>query len=140
MKNFSTVGVHALAAGLVASALAAPSWGVETTPAKCEFRADAPDQHVVVKGDTLWDLSQTFLRNAWCWPQVWGMNRDEIRNPHWIYPGQTIYFDRANRRLTLTRPGSGGAGDGGASGLPTTRMSPQLRTEGLGRDAIASIP
>jgi nucleoid-associated protein YgaU len=146
MKNFSTVGVHALAAGLVASALLAPAIAAAQRPAKCEFRADAPDQHVVVKGDTLWDLSQTFLRNPWCWPDVWGMNRDEIRNPHWIYPGQIIYFDRERGRLSLTRPGSGSGADADADadaatrGLATTRMSPQLRTEGLGRDAIASIP
>ena len=37
---------------------------------------------------------------------MWGLNRDEIRNPHWIYPGQIIYFDRAHGRLTLTKPGA----------------------------------
>jgi hypothetical protein len=65
------------------------------------------------------------------------MNRDEIRNPHWIYPGQIIYFDRARGRLSLTRRG----GDGADAGLPpVTRLSPQVRTEGLERDAISSIP
>ena len=64
------------------------------------------------------------------------MNRDQIRNPHWIYPGQIVYFDRVNRRLSLTRPGGGGA-DGIAG---TTRLSPQIRTEGLGVDAVQSIP
>lgn len=110
--------------------------------AECKFRADAPDQHKVVKGDTLWDISAKFLDNPWCWPQVWGLNKDQIRDPHWIYPGQTIWFDRANQRLSLNAPGSGGAGSGtGAAGDPSyLRLSPQLRTEGLGRDAIASIP
>jgi hypothetical protein len=66
------------------------------------------------------------------------MNRDEIRNPHWIYPGQIIYFDRANGRLTLVRPGTGGAGAGQP---PLVRLSPQLRTEGMGPEgAVPAIP
>jgi hypothetical protein len=65
------------------------------------------------------------------------MNREEIRNPHWIFPGQIIYFDRAHGRLTLTKPGAGDAGD---SLPPVTRLSPQIRTEELERAAVASIP
>ena len=104
--------------------------------ATCAFRPNAPDQHTVVKGDTLWDISGRFLEHPWCWPQVWGMNRDEIRNPHWIYPGQIVYFDRARGRLSLQRPGAGG--DAGLPGI--TKMSPQVRSEGLEGDAVPSIP
>jgi hypothetical protein len=122
------------AAVLAGPALAAP---VSTAP-HCSFRPNAPDQHVVVKRDTLWDISGKFLEHPWCWPEVWGMNRDEIRNPHWIYPGQIIYFDRVHGRLTLTKPG---AGDADAGQPPVTRLSPQVRTEELGSgDAIPSIP
>jgi hypothetical protein len=130
MKNFSISGAALAVALLVASPAQA---------ANCKFRADAPDQHKVVKGDTLWDISAKFLDNPWCWPQVWGLNKDQIRDPHWIYPGQTIWFDRANQRLSLNPPGSGG-GSGAASDPPVLRLSPQLRTEGLGKDAIPSIP
>lgn len=131
MKNFSIVTARIAGALLAAGLVAAPAQAAD-----CQFRPNAPDQHVVVRGDTLWDISGRFLEHPWCWPQVWGMNRDEIRNPHWIYPGQIVYFDRANRRLSLTRPGSGdGAGLNG-----TIKLSPQLRTEGLGKDAIRSIP
>ena len=96
--------------------------------ADCAFRPNAPDQHLVVRGDTLWDISGKFLEHPWCWPQVWGMNRDEIANPHWIYPGQIVYFDRANGRLSPDPPGSGG----GSEACRTIRLSPQVRTEGLG--------
>jgi hypothetical protein len=102
---------------------------------QCDFRPNAPDQHVVVKGDTLWDISGKFLEKPWCWPQVWGMNREEIRNPHWIYPGQIVYLDRASGRLRLGNRVGGGAGD--PSGL---RLAPQLRMEGLGKDAVQAIP
>jgi LysM domain len=129
MKNFSTVGTR-LAAVAFVGALAQAS----AQAATCEFRPNAPDQHLVVKGDTLWDISGKFLEHPWCWPDVWGLNREEIRNPHWIYPAQIIYFDRANRRLSLKAPGDSGGGQPG-----TIRLSPQLRTEGLGRDAVRSI-
>jgi hypothetical protein len=131
MKNFSTVSARIAVAALFTGLIALPAQAAQT----CEFRANAPDQHKVVKGDTLWDISGTFLEHPWCWPQVWGMNKEEIKNPHWIYPGQIVYFDRANRRLSLNRPG----GDG-LNGNGTVRMSPQVRTEGMGVDAIASIP
>lgn len=129
MKNFSTVSARLAVAALFTGLLAA----APAQAAKCEFRPNAPDQHKVVKGDTLWDISGTFLQHPWCWPQVWGMNKEEIKNPHWIYPGQIIYFDRVNGRLSLNKPGS----DGGVNG--NNRLQPQLRTEGLGNDAIASI-
>lgn len=131
MKNFITVGTR-----LAVAALFALGAAVSAQAADCAFRPNAPDQHLVVRGDTLWDISGKFLEHPWCWPQVWGMNRDEIANPHWIYPGQIVYFDRASGRLSLTRPGSGD----GSEGLPTTRLSPQVRTEGMGADAIAAIP
>ena len=131
MKNFSTVATRAAAAALFACVVAGP-----VQAAECSFKPNAPDQHRVVKGDTLWDISGAFLEHPWCWPQVWGMNREEIRNPHWIYPGQIVYFDRVRGRLSLTKPGSGD-GDGG---LPVLRLSPQVRSEGLERGAIDTIP
>ena len=130
MKNFITVGTRAAVAALFSLSAA-----VSAQAADCTFRPNAPDQHTVVRGDTLWGISGTFLEHPWCWPQVWGMNRAEIANPHWIYPGQIVYFDRKNGRLSLTKPGSGD----GSEGLGTTRLSPQVRTEGMGNDAIASI-
>lgn len=140
MKNFSTVATRAAAVVLVAVSVlgSAPAAAQSPAPA-CTFRPDAPDQHVVVKGDTLWDISGAFLRNPWCWPQVWGMNRDQIRNPHWIYPGQIVYFDRARGRLSLNRPGRGDGGDGRGE-PPVLRLSPQVRSESLEQSAVPAIP
>jgi hypothetical protein len=143
MKNFSTGVVRSLTGRTAAVALAAAVLAIpaQAAPASagphCTFRPNAPDQHVVVKRDTLWDISGKFLEHPWCWPEVWGMNRDEIRNPHWIYPGQIIYFDRAHGRLTLTRPGTA---DAEAGQPPLTRLSPQVRTEQMEGEAISSIP
>ncbi len=55
-------------------------------------RETAPGQvHTVVRGDTLWDLSQSYLGSPWYWPKVWSYN-PEIANPHWIYPGNLVRF------------------------------------------------
>ena len=57
-----------------------------------------PEEYTIVKGDTLWDLSQKFLSNPWYWPKIWSLN-PSIENPHWIYPGNKL-------RIV---PGEGGA-------------------------------
>jgi hypothetical protein len=115
----------------------APAATPAAEPAKtasCQFLANAPDQHKVVPGDTLWGISGRFLEHPWCWPQVWGLNKDQIRNPHWIYPGQVVIFDRASGRLRL-------AGDGdGVGGVPTVKLSPQIRAQALEKQAIPAIP
>lgn len=138
MKKFSTAGVFlalASALGSFSASAAEPSQAQTAKAAKCSFLANAPDKHVVVRGDTLWGISGKFLEQPWCWPQVWGLNRDQIRDPHWIYPGQVVYFDRAAGRLRLGQPTGSGRG-----GIPDVRLSPQVRTEGMGRDAISAIP
>jgi hypothetical protein len=139
MKKFSTAGlILALASAFAPlTTLAADASAQAANGARCEFLTNAPDQHVVVRGDTLWGISGKFLQHPWCWPQVWGLNRDQIRNPHWIYPGQIVYFDRAAGRLRLGTATGSGQGQGG---MPDVRLSPQTRMEGLGRDAIPAIP
>ena len=144
MKKFSTAGyVLALAATIIPfSNAAAQSEERPASHKNCAFLANAPDKHVVVRGDTLWDISAKFLEHPWCWPQVWGLNRDQIRNPHWIYPGQIVYLDRAAGRLQLGNAvgQNGQNGFGSATGSSTLRMSPQVRMEGIGREAIPAIP
>lgn len=91
-----------------------------------QLRADAPARYVVKRGDTLWDISARYLNSPWKWPRLWQMNRDEVRDPHWIYPGDVLVLDRASGRLRLEK------------GSRTVKLSPQVRIED--NDAISSIP
>ncbi|MEO6974722.1 MAG: LysM peptidoglycan-binding domain-containing protein [Gallionella sp.] len=110
------------------------------------IRSDAPDRHIVVKGDTLWDISGTFFKDPWRWPHLWGLNKDTIKDPHWIYPGDVIYLDRKNGTLSFGEPGAitAASGVGAASSVGETGntvvLYPKVRIEQSSHDAISSIP
>ncbi len=98
-----------------------------------ELAPNAPDQYTIQRGDTLWAISGLFLRSPWRWPELWGMNRQDIENPHRIYPGQVLYLDRSNGRARLTtRPGGNG-------GVETVRVTPRTRYESLSQSAIPPV-
>lgn len=99
------------------------------------LKSGHPDEYTVKKGDTLWDISGTFLNSPWLWPEIWHVN-PQIENPHLIFPGdliKLIYLD-GQPRLTVERtlkmvPGAGG----------TTKLSPSIRVQQT-EEAISAIP
>lgn len=108
---------------------------MEAAPQEAPVLTDSPpSRYVVVPGDTLWDISARFLRDPWRWPDIWGLNRDQIRNPHWIYPGDVIVLDFSGATPRLRFEGDGDWK------LLLTRLSPRIRTQGLPPSAIPSIP
>ncbi len=67
--------------------------------------------HIIVEGDTLWDLSGRYLENPFLWPQLWDANR-YIENPHLIYPGDPLQIPDVD----VVRPEGVAAGDTGPGG------------------------
>lgn len=90
-----------------------------------------PDRHIVVKGDTLWGISGKFLKQPWRWPEIWQMNKEQIKNPHWIYPGDIILLDMSSGspRLKMAKP----VGGQNARIQPTVHSTPV-------QQVIPSIP
>jgi hypothetical protein len=132
------------------------------------IKPDAPDRYVVVPGDTLWGISERYTDSPWRWPDLWNMNKEQIRNPHLIYPGYVILLDRERGQLTIAAPGSETKpapsavpapgpeakpgpqakpgpetkpSDATAAAAPgAVRLSPRVRAESLARQEIPSIP
>ena len=80
------------------------------------IKPDAPDRYVVVHGDTLWGIAKRFTDSPWRWPELWHMNKEQIKNPQLIYPGNVIVLDRARASLALSG---------------TVKLSPHVRVERL---------
>jgi hypothetical protein len=99
---------------------------------------DAPDKHVVVRGDTLWAISAKFLATPWKWPEVWQMNRDQIRNPHLIYPGDVVYLDKSGASPRL-RLGKAVGANGEAQSIGPNKLEPLVRSEPIDRTPIPTI-
>jgi hypothetical protein len=142
------------------------TWAQAPT-APLAIKPDAPDRYIVVPGDTLWGISQRYTDSPWRWPELWNMNREQIRNPHLIYPGYVLILDRERGQLRIAQPGTPSSTQGGeprepdtgaapSAGVPPTmapttpattsadpgiaKLSPRLRAESLARQGIPSIP
>ncbi len=98
-----------------------------------ELAPNAPDEYTVKRGDTLWAISGMFLKSAWRWPELWGMNMEEVRNPHRIYPGQHLVLEKVDGLARLRVRSAQGE-------VPseTIRVSPRTRVETLSGDS--SLP
>jgi hypothetical protein len=101
-----------------------------------ELAPNAPDSHTVQPGDTLWGISSMFLKTPWRWPELWGMNLEQIRNPHLIYPGQVLVMEKRDGRARL-RLAQDVTGEVPGN---TVKLSPRTRSQLLDNGAIAAIP
>ena len=96
-----------------------------------ELAAGAPARYEVRKGDTLWHIAGVYLKRPWNWPDLWGMNLQRIRNPHWIFPGQVLVLTIANGRAMLSLQGQGE--------IPTVRVEPGVQYKALPPSGIPTL-
>jgi hypothetical protein len=99
--------------------------------------ANAPESHTVQRGDTLWAISSLFLKSPWRWPELWGMNLSDIRNPHLIYPGQKLYLEKKDGRATLLTQISA-TEQTSTEPVNTIRLSPRTRYEPAPNEALST--
>lgn len=107
IRQLSYAAVVVLVAGLPAAAEEGPSAAVDSARPVAPPAAPGGQQvvlgpsvrdangvegrlHTVAKGDTLWGISEAYLGQPWLWPSLWQANQAEIKDPHWIYPGQKL--------------------------------------------------
>lgn len=137
--------MNKLVVGLAAFTLSAAS----TLAAALELAPNPPDVYVVVKGDTLWDISSRYLNDPWSWPEIWQAN-PQVENPHLIYPGDVltlVYVDGQPRVQRTAGPGTAVPVPGSSGGDVietrmadgTTKLSPKARVVSEG-DAIPTLP
>src|SRR4029450_11796357 len=124
----------------------------ETGVPLSELLPSAPDIYTVKSRDTLWGISGLYLKSPWRWPELWGMNLEQVKNPHLIFPGQQLFLDKSNGRARLRMGAPVGGGRGaravrarlrmgapvGAAGAAS--LSPHVRPRDIAIDGIASIP
>lgn len=94
-----------------------------------DLTSGAPDRYVVVQGDTLWSIASRYLKAPWKWPELWRLNRDQIKNPNRIYPGDVLVLDRsaAEMRVQVLRS-------------QTVKLSPHALASALEPEPVPTIP
>lgn len=109
----------------------------------------APERYTVKKGDTLWDISNRYLKDPWRWPEIWEANQ-QISNPHLIFPGDVLVLCHIHGQTVLAKDNGGGCAEveERVAGIQPTvtkeaggdyKLHPQIREQELSV-AIPAIP
>lgn len=147
IKRFAGRALVAASALLINSALVSAAVAADAAPAAgaatVQVNPDHPDTYTVQPGDTLWGISEKFLKNPWQWPEVWHIN-EQVGNPHLIYPGDKLrlMWKDGQPSLVVDR-GDSTAGIGSSNTITevmadgkTVKLRPRMRELPL----AASIP
>lgn len=100
----------------------------QAAAAGLKIKPDAPQRYVVKQGDTLWGISGKYLYSPWQWNRLWGANRNAVRNPHMIYPGQVLVLRYVNGQPRLGFDKASSYRDG----IPVVKLAPRVREVSAG--------
>jgi len=134
--GFASVAGFAQTSPAKPGAPAASAPAARPAEAPLQLADNAPMRYEVKKGDTLWSIAARFLQSPWRWNEIWRMNKDQIRNPHRIYPGDILVLQTGadgQPQLSVAKAAQEEA-------RPTVRLSPTVRMEPIDTAAIPSIP
>jgi LysM repeat protein len=70
------------------------------------LKPNTPDQYVVRPGDTLWGIAERFTESPEQWTEIWQLNKEQIKNPNVLRPGETIFLQPNRARASGIRSGA----------------------------------
>jgi LysM repeat protein len=137
-KNWFFRSTIALPMLVALAGVSAPVFGQNITPAQkvtaqevaakgvplSALAPNAPERYPIKQGDTLWSIATLYLTSPWRWPELWGMNQGEIKNPNRIYPGQVLVLDKTKETALLKVQQQEGSE---TASIPLVKVSPQTR-------------
>ncbi|MFM2111636.1 MAG: hypothetical protein RLZZ271_296 [Pseudomonadota bacterium] len=152
-RFYSAIAPSALPLALVFAGLCLPALGQGVSPSQqataqevaakglplSALAPNAPDRYTVKQGDTLWSIASLFVSSPWRWPELWGMNKAEISNPHKIYPGQVLVLDKSKGAATLKLESQQQEAGVDLASIPLVKVSPQTRFSAVSQASVPAL-